>query len=85
MDDLIGNVTDATIDEYASSPAAVVVFGHSHIQYVAVHDGVLFVNPGGAGRPWNFHMLMPAMRLWIATTPESLPSPTRVRTRWAGR
>jgi hypothetical protein len=28
----------------------VVVFGHSHRQYVATHDGVLFVNPGGGGR-----------------------------------
>src|SRR2546426_4532284 len=27
MDDLIGNVTDATIEEYVGSPAAVVVFG----------------------------------------------------------
>ena len=28
----------------------VVVFGHSHVQYVAEHDDVLFVNPGGGGR-----------------------------------
>ena len=28
----------------------IVVFGHSHVQYLAEHAGVLFVNPGGAGR-----------------------------------
>ncbi len=33
----------------------VVVFGHSHVQYVAEHDGVLFVNPGGGGR-WRFRL-----------------------------
>ena len=34
----------------AATRPAVVVFGHSHVQYVAEHDGVLFVNPGGGGR-----------------------------------
>ncbi len=41
MDDLIGNVTDATIDEYASSPAAVVVFGIANCDGCALMDGVL--------------------------------------------
>jgi predicted phosphodiesterase len=27
----------------------VLVFGHSHRAYNAEHDGVLFLNPGGAG------------------------------------
>jgi uncharacterized protein len=34
----------------ASKRPHVVVFGHSHLQYVGEHDGVLFVNPGGGGR-----------------------------------
>ena len=37
-------------DLVAVERAGVVVFGHSHLPYVALHDGVLFVNPGGAGR-----------------------------------
>jgi len=41
MDDLIGNVTDATIDEYVSSPAAVVVFGIANCEGCAFMDGVL--------------------------------------------
>ena len=28
----------------------VVVFGHSHIPYEAVHDGILYFNPGAAGK-----------------------------------
>ena len=40
-DDLIGTVTDATIDEYASSPAAVVVFGIANCDGCALMDGVL--------------------------------------------
>jgi putative phosphoesterase len=34
----------------AAEHPEVVVFGHSHLQYVARHDGTLFVNPGGGGR-----------------------------------
>lgn len=41
MDDLIGNVTDATIDGYVSSPAAVVVFGIANCEGCAFMDGVL--------------------------------------------
>jgi hypothetical protein len=41
LDELIGNVTDATIDEYASSPAAVVVFGIANCDGCALMDGVL--------------------------------------------
>jgi hypothetical protein len=41
MDDLIGNVTDATIDEYLGSPAAVVVFGIANCEGCAFMDGVL--------------------------------------------
>jgi len=41
MDDLIGNVTDATIDEYVGSPAAVVVFGIANCEGCAFMDGVL--------------------------------------------
>ena len=41
MDDLIGNVTDATIDAYVSSPAAVVVFGIANCEGCAFMDGVL--------------------------------------------
>ncbi len=41
MDDLIGNVTDATIDEYVAAPAAVVVFGIAHCDGCTLMDGVL--------------------------------------------
>jgi len=41
MDDLIGNVTDATIEEYVGSPAAVVVFGIANCEGCAFMDGVL--------------------------------------------
>ncbi len=41
MDDLIGNVTDATIDEYVGSPAAVVVFGIANCEGCTFMDGVL--------------------------------------------
>jgi putative phosphoesterase len=34
----------------AAERPQVVVFGHSHVQYLGRHDGVLFVNPGGGGR-----------------------------------
>jgi len=33
----------------AAAQARVLVFGHSHRAYNAEHDGVLFLNPGGAG------------------------------------
>jgi putative phosphoesterase len=33
----------------AGAQARVLVFGHSHRAYNAEHDGVLFLNPGGAG------------------------------------
>ena len=41
MDDLIGNVTDATIDEYVGSNAAVVVFGIANCDGCTFMDGVL--------------------------------------------
>ena len=41
MDDLIGNVTDATIDDYVGSPAAVVVFGIANCEGCTFMDGVL--------------------------------------------
>ena len=41
MDDLIGNVTDATIDDYVGSPAAVVVFGIANCDGCTFMDGVL--------------------------------------------
>src|SRR5437867_12586586 len=41
MDDLIGNVTDATIEEYVGSPAAVVVFGIANCEGCTFMDGVL--------------------------------------------
>ena len=41
MDDLIGNVTDTTIEEYISSPAAVVVFGIANCDGCTFMDGVL--------------------------------------------
>src|SRR2546427_7949991 len=41
MDDLIGNVTDTTIDEYVGSPAAVVVFGIANCEGCVFMDGVL--------------------------------------------
>jgi thioredoxin-like negative regulator of GroEL len=41
LDELIGNVTDATIEEYISSPAAVVVFGIANCEGCTYMDGVL--------------------------------------------
>lgn len=41
MDDLIGNVTDATIEEYLNSLAAVVVFGIANCDGCTYMDGVL--------------------------------------------
>ena len=43
---------------------AVVVFGHSHVQYLAEHDGVLFINPGGGGRR-RFRLRRSVARLTI--------------------
>jgi len=41
MDNLIGNVTDTTIDAYADGPASVVVFGIAHCDGCLLMDGVL--------------------------------------------
>ena len=51
MDELIGNVTDATIDEYVGSPASVVVFGIANCEGCTFMDGVLAeLAPRFAGR-----------------------------------
>lgn len=36
---------------YGQSHPQVVVFGHTHRPYHAVHDGVTFLNPGYSGKP----------------------------------
>jgi thioredoxin family protein len=41
LDELIGNVTDATIDEYVGSSAAVVVFGIANCEGCDFMDGVM--------------------------------------------
>jgi len=41
MDDLIGTITDATIDHYRNAPASVVVFGIAHCDGCMLMDGVL--------------------------------------------
>jgi len=41
MDNLIGNVTDATIDHYINAPAAVVVFGIANCEGCTYMDGVM--------------------------------------------
>jgi hypothetical protein len=41
VDELIGNVTDATIDDYIGSNAAVVVFGIANCEGCVYMDGVL--------------------------------------------
>jgi hypothetical protein len=41
LDELVGNVTDATIEEYLGSPAAVVVFGIANCDGCTFMDGVL--------------------------------------------
>ena len=44
-------LTDALKERIASEKPDVVVFGHSHKQFQERIDGVLFVNPGYAGKP----------------------------------
>ena len=41
MEDLIGNVTDATFDQYLNAPASVVVYGIANCEGCAYMDGVL--------------------------------------------
>jgi len=41
MEELIGNVTDATIQEYIQAPAAVVVFGIANCEGCTAMDGIL--------------------------------------------
>jgi len=41
MDNLIGNVTDATIDHYINAPVAVVVFGIANCEGCTYMDGVM--------------------------------------------
>lgn len=48
----------------ARTRPAVVVFGHSHVQYLTEHDGVLFINPGGGGRR-RFRLRRSVARLTI--------------------
>lgn len=43
-------------DRLWKNEARAVVFGHSHRRYHELHDGVLFLNPGYAGKPkLNLH------------------------------
>jgi hypothetical protein len=41
MEDLIGNVNDATFDDYFNAPASVVVYGIANCDGCAYMDGVL--------------------------------------------
>ena len=41
MEDLIGNVNDATFNEYFNAPASVVVYGIANCEGCAYMDGVL--------------------------------------------
>ena len=41
MEDLIGNVADATFDQYFNAPASVVVYGIANCEGCAYMDGVL--------------------------------------------
>ena len=44
-----GRVLSKVARAVARERARVLVFGHSHRAYNAEHDGILFLNPGGAG------------------------------------
>lgn len=44
-----GRLADRVGRGLARAAPRVLVFGHSHRAYTAEHDGVLFLNPGGAG------------------------------------
>ncbi|HVN83407.1 MAG TPA: metallophosphoesterase family protein [Candidatus Binatia bacterium] len=54
----------AVTELIARERPAVVVFGHSHVQYLDERDGVLFINPGGGGRR-RFRLRRSVARLCI--------------------
>jgi putative phosphoesterase len=39
------------VNSAQSNDADIVLFGHTHVPYCKMEDGVLLVNPGSAGRP----------------------------------
>jgi hypothetical protein len=43
--------THALVNSARSNDANVVLFGHAHVPYCKIADGILLVNPGSAGRP----------------------------------
>ena len=68
LDLSFGGLTLHVVHEVArarpSADTNVVVFGHSHRQVSELRNGVLFVNPGAAGRR-GFHILQTAALLHI--------------------
>jgi len=56
--------SDQRLIELASKAHAdVVVCGHTHIPFVRPAGGVLFVNPGTVGKPWNGEMTYAVLSL----------------------
>ena len=47
----IGDAPAKLVKRLSKPRPDVYIFGHSHIALLETHDGVLFLNPGAAGRP----------------------------------
>jgi putative phosphoesterase len=55
---------DARLEELAGQAEAdVVVCGHTHVPFIRSAGGVLFVNPGTLGKPWNGEMTYAVLSL----------------------
>ena len=67
---IVHNLDDLAIDP-GKAGVAVVVSGHSHRSHVEVREGVLYVNPGSAGRR-RFGLPLTVALLWLGgTTPRA--------------
>jgi len=54
MEDLLATTPDATVDEMLGDKRArVLAGGHTHLQMLRQHHGMLIVNPGSLGQPFR--------------------------------
>jgi predicted phosphodiesterase len=56
VEDILATTPPETLDGLlAGYPAAVMACGHTHIQMLRQHRGILIVNPGSVGMPFKEH------------------------------
>ena len=54
MEDILAETPPGTVDEYlGGKTATVMACGHTHIQMLRQHHGILIVNPGSVGMPFR--------------------------------